>query len=495
MKCLTLAMAVAMASQAQAQLYRESDGNVVMRGGDLTLRFYSRYGGAPLSWYKTGFPVLTNEFPGSGVSVAWRTQQDPTQASANGVLEHPIHILGDKATERFDYYTRETLLDAANGIYQVTGFAPDFWLSSEAMDDAIAPNSDGSDSGWRTPYAPGRFASILASPSRPVIFEGSPTNHSGLFFVGSENDEGSLWSNRLRRYEGGRVAAKVQISLAMAPQSAFAGIMFRKDVTGAVSKHDAYMRAGIHVDVNKYGGWAVTRINQSGGSTILLQGKLSAAQLARLNGPGVQIEVRTHNGRKGYAELLFDDTPAGTFVDMNNLSGANFGLFASSNGGYVVFGNRQVFDVGVEFQSTYSTWSNGVVSDLIVRSAPGVLSPHVFDRANMPGIFLNTTTFAPEDRRISLYNGPDYAPTDVTPTSYPVWGQYGFWAGNKAGTVGLLAIPEIITVDGQAATSAHCLLDTRTPGGEFVMMLNPLPADAFTEARELRFRARWQSHL
>jgi hypothetical protein len=166
-------MAVAMASQAQAQLYRESDGNVVMRGGDLTLRFYSRYGGAPLSWYKTGFPVLTNEFPGSGVSVAWRTQQDPTQASANGVLEHPIHILGDKATERFDYYTRETLLDAANGIYQVTGFAPDFWLSSEAMDDAIAPNSDGSDSGWRTPYAPGRFASILASPSRPVIIKNS----------------------------------------------------------------------------------------------------------------------------------------------------------------------------------------------------------------------------------------------------------------------------------------------------------------------------------
>lgn len=152
-------------------------------------------------------------------------------------------------------------------------------------------------------------------------------------------------------------------------------------------------------------------------------------------------------------------------------------------------------DVGVEFVSRYSTWSGGIVSDMTVRNAGGVVGPHTFDRANLPAVFLNTTTFPEGDRRIALYNGPSYPPTDVVPTSYPILGQYGFWAGNMAGTVGLLAVPEVITVDGQPAALAHCLLDTKSPSGEFVMMLNPLPADAFTEARELRLRARWQAHL
>jgi hypothetical protein len=236
-------------------------------------------------------------------------------------------------------------------------------------------------------------------------------------------------------------------------------------------------------------------MNPSGSETQIMGGTLSTAQQARLKSDGVQVELRTHNGRPGWAEVFFDDVRAGEFVDAALMNGPHLGLIASTGSGYVIFQNRQVFDVGIEFVSRYSAWADGIVSDITVRSAGGVLTPHAFDRANLPGVFLNTATFPEGDRRISLYNGPGFDPVDVTPTSYLMWGQYGFFAGNKAGTVGLLAIPEIITIDGQPAVNSHCLLDTKSPTGEFVMMLNPLPAEAVTEAREIRLRVRWASHL
>jgi len=496
MKWLTLAAAVAMTLPAQAQtLYREADGNVVLRGGGgMTLRFLANYGGTPLQWYAEGFPPLLNEFPGSGASVAWRSGQDPTQASANGILANPIHRLGDSSTMRYDYYARETVFDAASGTYTVAGFAPDFWASLEALDDAIAPNGDKSDTGWRTRYQPGKFSSVLASPSLPVIFEGRADNQSGLFFVGSENNEGSEWSSRLREYKNGRIAFKIQLSLAQAAPEAFAGFMFRKSVpAGAATKHDGYMAPGIHLMFNKRGGWALSRMNPSGGEFLLTKGTLTSAQLARLNGAGLQVEVRTHNTRPGYLEMIFDDVAVTTFTDPMGLKGAHFGLFASTPWGHVIFQNRAVFDVGMSFVAQYSPWAHGIVSDIVVRNAAGVAAPHVLDRANMPAVFLNTTTFPESDRRIGLWNGATL--TDVPAASYPLNGQLGLWAGNKAGDVGLLAIPEILTVDGQPATQAHGFLKQKTEGGEFVMMLNPLPPESFSEVREMRMRTRWMARL
>lgn len=494
-----LAASLALPSTAAAQLYREADGNVVLRSGATALRFYWRQGGAPNSWYRTDFPVLTNEFPGAGVSVAWRTGQDPTQASANGILENPIQRFGAPETVKYGYYARETMFDVSSGTYEVTGFFPDFLLSTEPCDDSIAPNPDGSDDGWRTPYRPGRFANLLNAPSRPVVFEGRPDMQSGLFFVGSELDEGSTWSNRLRRYEGGRIAFKVQLSLYGAAPEAFAGFVFRKSIpAGAASKHDAYLAPGIHLNLNKLGGWEVIRQNASSGQTPLWSGRLTPAQLVRLNGPqGLQVEVKTHNSMPGYAWVLFDDVPAATVRDDWNLAGPHFGFFASAPWGYVVFQNRAMFDVGVEAVIRYSTWAGGIVSDVTVRNAPGVTEPHAFDRANLPAVFLNTQTFPEADRRIGRVfdDSGGYRLEDVIAQSYPIYGQFGWWAGNGSGTAGVLAIPEVVTVDGQPSSGAHVFLKKRTEGGEFVLMVNPLAPEAVTEAREMRFRARWSTSL
>lgn len=499
MKCFTLALSVALAAQAQAQaLYREKDGtgNVVMRGGDLTLRFYAEYGGTPLSWYKAGYPVLTNEFPGSGASVAWRSGQDPTQASANGILKNPISRFDDPSTQRYAYYISERRFDPSAGVYQVDGFLPDFWLSSEAPDDAIAPNVEKTDNGWRTPYAPGKFAATLALPSRPVIFESTPTARAGLFFPADEANFGSAWASRLRRYEVGRVAFKIQISLAGAGDDAIAGVMFRKNVpTDAASRFDGYMAPGLTLAVNKHGGWGLTRMNPHGGETTIDSGTLTATQLARLKGDGLQLEVRTDNNQPDLIEIWFDDALAKVVRDPAPLTGPHLALFASTSSGFVTFGNRAVYDVGVKFSATYSIWDQGIVSDVTVQSADGVRAAHAFDRANLPAVFLNTATFPEDDRRIALFNGQGVPLTEIEPASYPIWGQYGFWAGNKAGTVGLLAIPEIILVDGQPGLDSHCFLKPKTEGGEFVLMLNPLPPEVESEVKTMRLRVRWQARI
>ena len=42
------------------------------------------------------------------------------------------------------------------------------------------------------------------------------------------------------------------------------------------------------------------------------------------------------------------------------------------------------------------------MSDYTVALAPGVSDPRKFDRVNLPGMFLNTTTFAPNNREVAL---------------------------------------------------------------------------------------------
>src|SRR5947209_1230045 len=52
---------------------------VVMTDGDLSLKFDTYQGGAPLKWQANG-SLLTEPFPGAGTSINWEQGQDPTQA-------------------------------------------------------------------------------------------------------------------------------------------------------------------------------------------------------------------------------------------------------------------------------------------------------------------------------------------------------------------------------------------------------------------------------
>jgi hypothetical protein len=482
-------------STAQAQLYREPSGNVVLRSGHTALRFFPDYGGTPLQWWRDGFPLLTNPHPGSGASVAWRTGQDPTQASSDGIAQNPIAVFGAPSTWNNAYYGREEVFDTAAGVYQVRGFAPDFWLSFEALDDAIVPNADGSDHGWRLPYLPGIHAQTLELPVRPVLFEGSLSNRAGYLFVGDERNEKSPWAQRLRQYVDGRVAFKVRVSLLAAAPESFAGVVFRASVPlNAKDEDDVYRSPALYLLFNKQGIWALTRRNADGSDTSLGWGYLTAAQRAAAT---VQLEVRTHNGLPGRVEVWLDDQLVRVVDDAGPLRGAHLGLFASTPWGQVYFQSRRIYDVGVEYIARYSPWAEGVVSDITVQTAPGSDGARAFDRANLPAVFLNPQTFPVGDRKIARvhHQSGRYTTEGVENGSYAIPDQFGWWAGNLEGSAGVLAIPEAVAVDGHWSPGSHLLIAKGNETEEFVLMLNPLTREAVTEARAIQMRTRWATSL
>lgn len=498
---------IAMATTAMAMLYREPSGDVVMTdGASTTVRFLSEYGGAPEQWYAPGAPPLINEFPGSGVSIAFRSGQDPTQASANGIMKNPIARLGDPSTNWYNYYGRETVFSPSELRYEVRQFIPDFWLSAEPCDDAIAPNPDGGRTGWRTPYDPGDVPYISA-PTRPIVFEGSMLDRSGIIFVGDERIDPSeaAWSTRLREYRGGRQAIKVNISLAATwEDGAFAGVLMRKTVPyGAANKDDAYRASGIHIIVTRNGRLGISRM-LGGSESHFGVFTLSQDETLRLNSErGLELELSTHNNIPGYLEVHAARRFVTSIIDDMALDGPHLGLLASpGKSGRIVFQERAPYDVGVEVVSRWEAIPNrGIVSDVTIRNAPGVSEPHQFDRANMPAAFLNQLTFENRidgsGRVCAVVNGTEESPEfEIVEDGHQALTEHlGFWCGNAEGTLGLYAIPEIATIDGKPERAGHVLMRRCTENGEFVLMLNPLRRDAVTEAREIRLRTRWQTRV
>jgi len=201
---------------------------------------------------------VTNPFPGEGVTVMWDQGNDPTQASANGLTLNPIARL-DGQQQEFSYYGRETVFQSGGGTsnqvtYEVTGFAPFFWLSHEAGDDAIPPESLPR---WRTLYNnPGNSSQITGDPSVPVFYTASETIDGAVMFLGDDVASGNLpWNQRLAEMREGRFAAKVRVSLQNSSNDAIAGLMFRRQVPAGqnVSEADAYFAPGYTLNVNKSG--------------------------------------------------------------------------------------------------------------------------------------------------------------------------------------------------------------------------------------------------
>lgn len=474
-------------------LIREPNHNAVLRSDNVALRFFSRYGGTPLEWWSEPFPMVTNPFPGSGVSVAWETGQDPTQASANGLQENPICVFSDPASGAYNYYAHEYLFDGA-GKYGVTGFLPDFWLSSEKIDDAIAPNPDGTDSGWRTKYQPGTFSNSLNTFGCPVIFQGSNSNWSGLFFPGNEMDGGSVWNERLRSYGQGRIAAKLNISLANADKTSFAGLLFRKTIPAGPhkSKHEAFAAAGLHLYIYRSGSWTLHKMN-NGAAVQVAVGSLSKAARKKLtSSDGLAVEIRTHNDIPGHLEIYFDGLLASTL----NITGCPVGphacLFASTHVGSVSFSRRQFFHLGVKFDAVYSALPNAtILSDLkIISIAP---EPVLFYRGGLPGVFLNQQTFPIGNRLCAGLRDDVWHELEGI---YLLSDFESFYAGNLEGTCGVRATFEAVEIDGIHTATAHLLASKRAINDEFVLGINPL---SFLEnvtpkaIQSMRVKTRWQT--
>lgn len=478
-------------------LTREANGNCVLRSDNVALRFFAKNGGAPLEWWNEPFPLVTNPFPGSGVSANWELGQDPTQASANGHQDHPICIYSDSSTGIYNYYARESLFNAG-GSYSVSGFFPDFWLSAEAGDDAIAPNPDASNTGWRTKYDPGAYAAALNTVDCPVIFHGTGPCWSGLFFVGNETITGP-WNRRLRNYGAGRIAFKTNISLMSAAADSFAGVLFRKTIAPAVglTKHEAFAASGLHLFIYHSGMWSLQKMT-AGLAAPLASGQLSETNLTRLlSEQGLQVEVRTNNVLEDRIEIFFENVKTATVQAVGCNKGPHACLFASTSSGTICFGNRQFFHVGVQLDTNYTAQPGGkIVSDMRISTI--VPETSLFYRANLPGVFLNQQTFSGLNRRCSkLVNGNWQNITGIYTGLLSE--MEAFFIGNNEGTCGVKVSGIVAEVDGIINPGAHLLAGAHvTSNDEFVLMLNPLSASDNVSPRairSLRLKANWQMSI
>lgn len=438
-------------------LIREDSGNVVLTSDYFQLRFYQQGGGAPQEFWLSGMPgPITNPFAGSGCSVNYETGQDPTQSSSNGFTPNPVSRI-DQATDKF--YLRETLFDSA-GAYGVEGTFPIYWASIEPADDY---DPDGTATQFRTTYNPGGFAARISLLDCPVIFDGS-TAGSGIFAVGNEMVPGELWNCKK-----GNIAFKTTISINDDTLgTSLAGIYFQKTIPEKFkpTKDDLYNTPGLRLIFNSIGGWELSTTNFT-----ILTGQLSATHFANLKSIGLDVEIRSKPEFPGYLEIyLGADRKLFTVRDTQFEASENtwFGYFAQASNGYICFFYRQIYDLNVKVSSYYFARPNQrVISEQCIVASNCVK----FYRANMPGIFLNSNIFSTKSTGY-----------------YDLYGEYveyqgivllgdciSLWAGNPEGSLGLLATPIRLIVNGEIPLEAHAQILKSAHNNEFVLALNPFP--------------------
>jgi hypothetical protein len=153
----------------------------------------------------------------------------------------------------------------------------------------------------------------------------------------------------------------------------------------------------------------------------------------------------------------------GEYSDPTPVLGPYFALYATTaNGTKVKFSDRQIFDVGMEFQSTYTARKDGFIeSNIIVRNSAGVTNPHPLFRLNISTMYMNICD--PSINTIKNYNAlgkiiydnggknddlrkPKILSPDPNST-------FAVWTGNSAGTLGIFSVPRKAEVNGQPAVA------------------------------------------
>lgn len=461
--------------------WREPTGDVVLDSNGFAMRFSAAYGGAPLEIYSNGM-MVSNPFPGSGTSAAFDTGQDPTQASANGLLRNPICTFFAPSSQKYNYYGREVLL--SENEYHIASFLPDFWLSAEAPDDAIAPPLLGGSNGWRTKYAPGNLIGQLNAPDCPVIFEGSVARDYGFFFPADVWKTQNEWNNRLRSFGNGRIAFKVTISLFNAKSDISAGVIFRAQIPQQRCFREDILKAQkLWLTFTVDGLYSVKENNN-----VLRSGKLTAAQTRLLTSQaGLEIEVRTNNYQPEYFEILADGKSLLTAT--STVTGPHFALYGRCTRGFIKFSNRQLFHVGAEALIKYKALDNGVIRSEIQVRVPAGLELPTFYKANLPGMFLNPNTFPLQNRCTQGLLLGEWIPVTAL---HRFTDFEAYWAGNIEGTHGLRVSNIRATVNGTPNPDAHLLIEaSATDPDSFVLMLNPFTLNSESLAYECSVTADW----
>ena len=422
-------------AQGQVSLRRtvNADGidAVELETPEFRVHFDTAFGGVPRHWYlrtATGWTddSIINPHPGEAMHVVYETGQDSTQGmgSAPNRIQHP----GDPTSDAYAYYARESLFEPPSGpndsaSYEVTGFAPFFWISHEMGDDALpcdpgTPVCDGTapvcgvGTGWFLPYTSGCSAEELdncqgrnfMASDIPIWFDGSASYPEGALFIGNETKLpvcDYAWYERLTRIRQGRFAARVRVSFEEASSQAYAGILFRRNVpiNGEPSLQDALVSPGYAMFVNYAGVVQVHKYSGSGPSTIVWNaaGNVCVDTNQLRSAAGTLFELRTHNAIPGQVEIYANGVSLGALSEDDPILGEHFGLFANTSPGTSIkFTERNFYDVGIEFVVRYTGFADGsVVSDVLVHNAPGIPSnnEHEFYSAVAPWPFLNVESF------------------------------------------------------------------------------------------------------
>lgn len=441
---------------------READGNVVLPSGDSAIRFFRNWGGAPLEFWRNGFPgPITNRFPGSGVSVNFEVGQDPTQATANGITPNPICCFGIADSQQYNYYGREFVW--SSDTYGICGFMPDFWLSAESADDYPCTPANG-------------WSAINAA----LVFSGSPAHPSGIYCPGNEMELGQI-----RRYPRGKIAFKTR--LAMKCPSGTAGFMFRKVVPqNAPTKDEFYAADGYHLNFNTSGQWQLLR-QRTGIQASVANGVLNTLERAALLGDGLLIEIRTNNALPDALELYLNGEYRKAITLSAPILGDAFACFAMCGSGTIGFTERQIFDLGVQYWSKFTSLGAGNFKQTVEIKA---FEPREFYRANTPGVFLNPELFG-KDRFMSarIHGSGQWVETDFS----HLFSDYAeYWCGNTDGTLGVVASELRAEIDGATSAGAHVLQARSGANSEFIMHLNPLPAEVKTRCQRIVSEVVWR---
>lgn len=428
-------------------LKREINGNVVLTSGDSDIRYFCAWGGTPLEFWRRGHRgPITNRYPGSGVSVNWEVGQDPTQATADGPNKNPICRFGAPETSKYNYYTRESLF-SETGMYGVSGFAPDFWLGVEDIDNYVPAYS-----AWKTDHV------------GTMSFTGNSSMPSGIICPGNEMESGQTF----RRYPKGRIAFKTQ--LIIPPSNSIAGFLFRKSISYPNPTKDEFYHAnGYHLLFNSGGSWALLR-KFAGVEVPIANGLLKRDLASALRRQGIQVEVRTNNVLPGSIEVLINDSRIALVDDVLPILGEGFGLLAQTSSGTISFAARQVWDLSTSFESLYQSLGDGTFRvSLTIRN----IEPREMYRANTPGFFLNNDPAIFPERCCKVSDGSQWVEGEGF---HKVSDWKAFFCGDLSGALGIHVSDIRCFVDNELSPEAHILMQRHAINDEFILHINPLPA-------------------
>lgn len=416
--------------------------------------FSIKFGGIPIEMFRVEgvkkTPVIHNH-PGAAGSIAWNTGQDATQGSHNGVDWNEVGELPDYTLQKA-FYTYESKVDFNTCLYEVSGYAPFFWVSLDAIDDTIPPL--GPLNGWCTLY--NNFLNLPASTytyfGTPIFFSPRSENF-GLIFVSNEMENiyqpGKPWNQRVLQIGEGQLACKQRISLKNASNDAIAGVVFRKVIpsTGSISFSEAFSTPGYQLNMNKQG---VAQIVKCGVGGIWNSPVNYKVQLN--SDAGLTVEIRSVLWDRQRFDVWLDGKFATSLRD-TPLGGA-VGLFGACASGRIAFYDRCWWDMNLMFQAQYYPTAQNLlgIKTFLWKLDKG---PMKLYRTHMPTIFLHPSIKVQKPNSLQLwgtdgawYNWPSL---DI---KYPnQWGMYkgtvptsavrALWLGSDDSKYGLFCKPRV----------------------------------------------------